>query len=110
MYTTSGTLWYLDIPCSIALAGGRTSANTEQYHQTFPQIDNQRTSMLGEHSAPTFYSNQFSESTTINTGCYVPLHVSGSLQPSTPSQWIPPSSQQHTLPGPFRVDVPSQLG
>ena len=95
--------------CSIA-AGYRNSANTEQYHQSFPQIDNQRTSTLGEHSAPTFYPTQFNESTTICTGHYMPPYVSGSLPPSTSSQWIPPSQQQHTLPGPSRVDISSQLG
>ena len=95
--------------CSIA-AGCRNSANMEQYHQMFPQIDNQRTSALGEHSAPTFYPTQFNESTTISTGHCMPPHVGRSLPPSTSSQWILPSPQQHTLPGPFRVDVSSQLG
>ena len=55
----------------IVLASHKTGVNVEQYHQTFPQIDNQRTSTLGEHSAP-FYPNQFTmESTTSNTTLYV---------------------------------------
>ena len=96
----------------IVLASCNTGANVEQYHQTFSQIDNQRTSTLGEHSAPTFYPNQFDESTIINTRHYMLPHASGGLPPSTSSsQWIPPSSpQQHTLQGPSRDNVHPQLG
>ena len=94
--------------CCIVLASHKTGVNVEQYHQTFPQIDNQRTSTFGEHSTAMFYPNQFIESTTTNTGHYMPPHASGGPPPTTSnSQWIPPSSQQHTLPGPSRVDNPS---
>ena len=58
--------------CRIVLASRKTGVNVEQYHQTFPQLENQRTSTLGEHSAPMFYPNQFTiELTTINTGLYM---------------------------------------
>ena len=67
---------------------------------------NQQTSVLG--SVPTLYLNQFSKSATIDTGLSnVPSH--GSLPPSTSSQWIPLSPQQHSLPGSSRVNTPSQL-
>ena len=98
--------------CCIVLASCNTSAAVEQYHQTFPQIDNQQASALGEHSAPMFYPNQFMESTTINIRHCMPPHASGGLPPSTSSsQWIPPSPQrQLTLQSPSRDNIHPQLG
>ena len=95
--------------CStFVVAGYRNNANTERNHHFFPEIYNQRTSMLG--SVPMLYSNQFSKSATIDTGrSNVPSHASGSLPPSTSSQWIPLSPQQRSLPGSSRVNTPSQL-
>ena len=88
-------------------AGCRNNANTEQNYHFFPEIYNQQTSMLG--SVPMLHSNQFSKSATIDAGCSnVPSRASGSLPPSTSSQWIP-LSPQCSSPGSSRVNTPSQL-
>ena len=79
----------------------------EQCLPTSLQINNQQTPAHNERSSSMLSSNRF-DSTTINTGHYMPTQVSGSLPPSTVSQQIPSSSQQHSSLGPSRL--PSQLG
>ena len=71
----------------------------EQFHPKYPQIGNQQTS---EHSATYFHPNQLNAA-AINTGHYMPSQASGSLPPSTVSQQIPSSSQQHSSLGPSRL-------
>ena len=90
--------------CPIAVC--KNSANMEQHLLTFLQVSSQQTSALSEHSAPMLSSNQF-DSTTVNTGHYMPSQVSGSLPP-TISQQILSSPQQHSSLGPS--GLPSQLG
>ena len=79
----------------------------EQCLPTSLQVNNQQTPALTEHSSSMLSPNRL-DSTTINTGHYIPTQVSGSRPPSTVSQQIPSSSQQHSSLGPS--GLPSQLG
>ena len=93
--------------CPIAGCKNSATCNMEQRLPTVLQVNNQQVSVPSEHSAPMLSSNQF-DSTTINTGHYMPSQVSGSLLPSTISQQILSSPQQHSSLGPS--GLPSQLG
>ena len=83
------------LPLFLDLSECKMGAHLEHRPQRFPLIDSvdQQMSTYYGHTVPQSY--QFNS--PVNAEHYMPSHVSVSLPPSTSSQQIPSSPQQHSL-------------